>query len=82
MPVNRAVGLVAEKPGAALIFRKRLIDGEVHFAAFDDLAGFDFVTGVAEGTERLVLGVIDEDVAIREKENARLAVPTGSVPAA
>lgn len=33
---------------------------------------FDLVAGVAEGTERLVLLIIDKDVAIREKQDAWL----------
>ncbi len=74
--------IVAEEPGAPLVLGKRLIDGEVHFAAFDDLAGFDLVAGVTEGGEGLVLRVIDEDVAVGKIEDAGLAMLACRVPAA
>ena len=73
---------VFEKPGATLVLGEGLIDGEIHFAAFDDFAGFDFVAGVAEGREGLVLRVVDENVAVGEVEDARPAMLAGAVPAA
>ena len=41
----------------------------------------DLVPRIAERREGLVLGVVDEDVAIREVEDARLAELAGAVPA-
>ena len=37
--------------GAALVLGDGLVDGEVHLAALDDLAGLDLAAGVAEGGE-------------------------------
>ena len=74
--------VVAEKPGAALVFGKGLIDGEIHFAAFDDFAGINLVACVAEGGEGLVLWVVDKDVAVGQIKDARLAIFTRLVPAA
>ena len=74
--------ILLEQTRPALILGDGLIDGEIHFAAFDDLAGFDLVARVAEGGEGLVLRVVDQDVAVGEIENARPAVLARPVPAA
>lgn len=74
--------IVPEKPSAALVLGERLLRGEIHLPAFDDLAGFDLVARVPEGREGFVLRVVDEDVAIREEQDARLAIFPGRVPAA
>ncbi len=58
-----------EKAGAALVLGERLIDGEIHLPALDDLAAFDLVARVAEGGEDPVLGVVDENVAVGEVED-------------
>ena len=70
-----------EQARPALVLGERLIDREVHLAAFDDLAGFDLVAGVAEGREDPVLGLIDEDVAVGKIEDARAAILARAVPA-
>ena len=74
--------VVAEQSGAALVFRKGLIDGKVHFAAFDDFAGINLVACVAEGREGLVLWIVDKNVAVGQIKDARLAILTRPVPAA
>lgn len=74
--------IVPEKPRAALLLCQRLIDGKIHLPALNDLAGFDLVARVAKRGECLILWVVNEDVAIRKEEDARLAVFAGLVPAA
>ncbi len=59
--------------GAALVLGDGLVSGEVEFAAVDDPAAFDAVAGVAEGGEHLVLGIIDEEIAVGQIEDAGLA---------
>src|SRR6185437_14796257 len=44
--------------------------------------GFDLVARVPEGGEGLVLRVVNEDVAIRKEQDARLAMLPAPVPAA
>jgi hypothetical protein len=57
-----------------------LVDGEVHLPAFDGLAVLDLVPRVAEGGERLVLGIVDQDVPIGQEEDLRPAVLACPVP--
>ena len=56
---SRAGILVQARP--PFVARKGLVEGEVHVPALDHLAVFDFLAGVAEGGEGLVLGVIDQE---------------------
>ena len=69
-----------EQAGPALVLGQSLINGEIHFAAFDDFAGFDLVPRVAEGGEDPILGLIHEYVAVGEVEvcGAAGTRPSGS----
>ncbi len=72
--------VVAVQTGSARIPGDSLVDGEIDLAALDGLA-LDLVAGIAEGGKGLVLGIVDQDVAIGEKENAGLAVRALPIPA-
>ncbi len=72
---------LAVQAGAHLVVRDRLVRREVHLAALAGVAADDLVARIAERGEDLVLRVVDEDVAIGEVEDARLAELAGPVPA-
>ena len=63
-----------------LVVGDRLVGREVHLAALASVAADDLVSRVAERREGLVLRVVDEDVAVGEIEDARLAELAGAVP--
>ena len=65
--------VLAVEPGPSLVTGDRLVDGEVHLAALHHDATLDLVARVAERRELLILGVVDQDVAVGEVEDARLA---------
>ena len=60
-----------EQPWPPLVLGERLVDGEVHLAALDDLAGLDLVPGIPERGEDAVLRLVHEDVAVGEIEDPR-----------
>ena len=62
------------------VARDRLVGGEVHLAAQHGFA-LDLVPGVAEGSELLVLRVVDEDVPVGQVEHARPPVFAAAIPA-
>src|SRR5262249_50692326 len=68
--VEKILGVIAEQSFAALIFGERLVDGKIHLAALDELAGFDLVARIAKGGKEPILGLVDENVAIGEIEDA------------
>ena len=68
------------KPGTVLVLGDRLINREIHLAAFDDLAVLDFPASVAKRGEHLVLGIVDQNVAVGEIENLRPAMFASPVP--
>jgi len=70
------------KPGPALVFRNGLVDGEVHFTALVRLAVLDLPTGIAKGSEDLILGIVNQDVAVGQVENPGTPVFAETVPAA
>ena len=70
-----------EQADAPLILGQRLIEGEIHLAALDDLAGLDLIAGIAEGREDAVLGLVHEDVAVGEVEDFGPPIRPGAVPA-
>src|SRR5690606_32152329 len=62
--------------------REGLVDAEVHVPRLAGIGTGDLVAGIAEVDEVLVLGVIDQDVAVSQKQDLRAAVLTTAVPAA
>ena len=54
------------QPRPALVFRDRLVGGEIKFAAEDRLATFDFVPGIAERREDFVLGIVHQEIAVSQ----------------
>jgi len=73
------VGL--EDPLAPLVLGERLVEGEVDLAALYDLARFDLQARITEDRKDAILGLIDEDVAVSEVENAGPAMIAGAIPA-
>ena len=69
------------KSGPVFVFGDRLVNREIHLAAFVDFAVLDLPAGVAESREHLVLGIVDQNIAVGEIENLRPAVLTRAVPA-
>ena len=74
--------VISEQAFTALILGERLIDGKIHLAAEDDFAGGDLVARIAERRERLVLGIVDQNIPVGKEENSRLTVLACPVPAA
>ena len=68
-----------EQTRPPLVSSYRLIRREIHLAAHHRLA-LDLVASVAHGCEGLVLRIIDEDVAIGEKQDARPPVLSSPIP--
>lgn len=65
---------------SAFVFCDRLVDCEVHLSALADAPTLNLEACITEGRERLVLRIVDEDIAIGKKEDARFAVLAGAVP--
>ena len=70
----------AVKAGPVVILRNGLIDGEVDFPALADLPARDFPAGIAKGGEGLVLGIVNQDVAVGQIENLGATVFAGAIP--
>src|SRR5665213_825005 len=70
-----------EQPNASLVLGERLVDREIHLAAFHDVAGFEFVSRITEHREDAVLRLVNENVAVGEIEDLRPPVLARSVPA-
>ena len=64
--IKEIPGVFTIEAGAACIPGDSLVDGEVHLPALDRLT-LDLVAGITKGGEGLVLGVIDQHIAIGEK---------------
>ena len=73
--------VLAEQAGAALVLGDRLVDGEVHLPALDDLAVSILWRASPNGGEDLVLRVVDQDVAVGQVEDPRPAMLARAVPA-
>ena len=57
-----------------------LIDAEVHIPALAGVAACDLVPGITKGREHLGHRVIDQNVAVSQKQNLGATVLTGAVP--
>src|SRR5438552_2144964 len=66
---------------APFIFCQRLINRKIDFTTFYRLAIFDLRACIAELGEDFVLGIVDQNVAIREIQNLRTTMLTRCVPA-
>ena len=80
--VEEVGGERPEQPHAPLVLGERLVDPEVHLPALDHLARLDLAPRIAEFREDAVLGLVDEDVAVREVEHSRPPVLARPIPAA
>jgi len=78
--VEEIGGKLLVEAGPASVFGQRLVNGEIDFPALDHLTTFDLVPGVPERGEHLVLGVVDENVPIREIEDLRASMFPGAIP--
>ena len=78
--VEEVACVLLEEARAALATSERLVDGEVHLAALHRVAAFDLRTRVTERREHLGVRIIDEDVAVGEEQDARLAIVARAVP--
>src|SRR5665213_2764176 len=74
-------GELIEESGAPIVFRERLIDGEVHLAALEDFSGIYLGPRVAEYREYAVLGLVYKNVTICEVEYSGPAILRGQIPA-
>src|SRR5437763_395369 len=63
----------------SLVLGDGLINRKVHLPALDGLA-FDLVPGGVEGSEHLVLGIVDEDISVSEIENPGFAMFASTIP--
>src|SRR3990170_3975467 len=79
--IEEIAGVLAEQAGAAFVAGDGLVGGEVHFAALDGLALY-LVTGIGEGGEGLVFGIVNENVAVRQVKDSGAAILACAVPAA
>ena len=79
--VEEVAGELLVEPRPPLVLGDGLVDGEVHLPAVAQLVFADLDAGVAEGGEGLVLGVIDQHVAVGQVENLGPAVLARAVPA-
>ena len=61
---------------------QRLVDSEIHIPALTGVAASNLVPSVAKGCEHLGHRVVNQDVAVSQKQNLRSAVLSGPVPAA
>jgi hypothetical protein len=61
------------------VFGNGLVNREVHFPAFINLAIFNLPTRVPEGREHLVLRIIDQDISIGEVKDLGAAVFSRSI---
>src|SRR5665213_1864744 len=79
--VEEIRGELIEESGAPIVFRERLIDGEVHLAALEDLTRIYLGARVAEDYEYSILGLVYKNVTVGEVENSGPAILRGQVPA-
>jgi hypothetical protein len=79
--VKKVFSIFFIKAGPMLVFRDGLVNREVHFPAFINLAIFNLPTRVSEGREHLVLRIIDQDISIGEVKDLGAAVFSRSIPA-
>src|SRR5262249_5499538 len=76
--VKKVFGIFLIKARPMFIFGNGLINREVHFPAFVNLAVFNFPTRISESCKHLVLRVIDQDVSVGKVKN--LGPPVFSRP--
>ena len=79
--IKEVAGVLPIQAGAAFILSERLVDGEIHLAAFANLAAFDLEPGLAKRGKGLVLGIVHQNVAVGQKQDAGFAVFAGAIPA-
>ncbi len=60
--------------------RESLIGAEINLAALNDFSVLDLRSRITERSEDLILGVIDQDVAVGEIEDLRATMFAGPVP--
>ena len=48
------------------VFGDRLVGGEIKFAAVNDQPTFDFVPGIAKSGKGFILGIVHEEIAVRQ----------------
>jgi hypothetical protein len=77
--IEEVLRVVAVEAGAPFVLGDGLINREVHLAALDGLPVY-LVARLSEGRKRLILRVVDEDIAIGQVENARAAMLACPVP--
>ena len=71
--VEEVAGEFLVKAGAALVLGDGLVGGKIEFAAQRHHAALDLVPGIAKGGEGFVLGIVHEEIAVGEVEDAGLA---------
>jgi hypothetical protein len=57
-----------------------LVDGKVHLTALVGFAILDLPAGITKGSKYLVLGIVNQDIAVGKIEDLGAAVFTGGVP--
>src|SRR6266849_603150 len=77
--VEEVLRVFAVEAGPTFVPGNCLVGCEIHLAAFHRFA-LDLVPGVLERREDLVLGVVNENVAVGEVQNPRPTVFTCPVP--
>lgn len=80
--VKKVLRILLEQAFAIFTTCDRLIDGEIDVAALADLSASYFEARIAECAEILVLWIVNQHVAIGQKQYFRLAAFPFGVPTA
>src|SRR5262249_48967222 len=78
--VKKVFGIFLIKTRPMFVFCYGLINREVHFPAFVNLAVFNLPTRIPEGCKHLILRIVDQDVPISEVKNLGSAVFSRAIP--
>src|SRR5690606_14746360 len=79
--IEEVARILSVEAGTVLVTRDGLVDREIHVAALDRHAASYLVTGVAKRAEILCHRIVDQDVAISEKQDLRVPVHPFGIPA-
>src|SRR5947207_1291865 len=69
-----------EQPHSTFVLSQSLIEGEVHLAAVHNLTGFNLVACVTKSGKDSILGLVHQNVAVGEVQDAWPSVLTCPVP--
>src|SRR5262245_50607376 len=79
-PDGNVFGIFLIKTRPMFVFCDGLVNREVHFPAFVNLAVFNFPTRISESCKHLILRVIDQDISVGKVKNLGSPVFSSPIP--